>query len=230
MIKLCKHTLLAICLIFTGLSAWADTSDRQVITVQGTASASVPFQKVNIQASVTTSDFSAENAVAANNSKIQAVVNMLGNFGVGPDDITTSQFSFYPKYRWQNNDSVFDGYAVTHAIQVSIKGIDRVGEVLDLMIEAGVSNIGSVQFGTESMPALQQQVLKDAVENAKMQAQALADAAGVSLGKAVQIRVQSQPVSYHRATLSASPETDAVPIMPGEGQVQARVVVDYAIN
>ena len=208
----------------------ASDKNTEVITVQGSASAQIPYQKVTIQGNVTTSDVSAENAVAINNSKTQSVVNLLTSFGINADDITTSQFSFYPKYRWENNRSYFDGYAVTHALQVSIKGIDGVGQVLDLMIEGGIDQINSVQFGSNSMPDVQQQLLKDAVANAKMQAQALAEAAGVNLGAVVRMRVLTPSQSLYRSSLAASAETDAVPIMPGEGQAQTTVVVDYAIQ
>ncbi|WP_395373034.1 SIMPL domain-containing protein [Marinicella sp. W31] len=224
------HTLILMLLFFNIHVASANDKNAAVITVQGTATVQVSYQKVTIQASVTTSDFSAENAVVTNNSKIQSVVNMLNGFGISADDITTSQFSFYPKYRWQDNRSIFDGYAVTHAIQVGTKNIDRVGEVLDLMIEGGIGQINSVQFGSENTPDLQQQVLKEAVAHAKVQAQALAEAAGVNLGGVVHMRVSTPSQPLYRGPMAASAETDAVPIMPGEGQVQTTVIVDYAIQ
>jgi len=122
------------------------------------------------------------------------------------------------------------GYAVKHGIQVNTKGLDRVGEVVDLMIEGGITQINSVQFGTQSMPELQQQVLKDAVAHARMQAQALADAAGVTLGEAVRMRVASPAQPAYRDTFAATAESSAVPIMPGEGKIQVSVTVDYAIQ
>jgi uncharacterized protein YggE len=71
------------------------------------------------------------------------------------------------------------------AIEVRISNLTKIGAVIDTALAHGLSDISGVQFQlTEPTPA-RMQVLKEATEDARRQAEAIASSSGMSLGRVI---------------------------------------------
>jgi uncharacterized protein len=73
-----------------------------------------------------------------------AIIKALLDSGVAQKDIQTSRFSVQPVYAPQEprTESKLAGYSVSNRVRVKIRQIDQVGEVLDRLVTAGVTDIG----------------------------------------------------------------------------------------
>jgi uncharacterized protein YggE len=109
-----------------------------------------------------------------------------------------------------------------------------VGAILDKSVSLGVNEGGQISF-TNADPA---EVIKRAriaaVEDARARALTLAMAAGVNLGKVLEISEQSfrpGPIPVARAEMAMSRSADAsVPVATGENTYRVTVNMAFAIK
>lgn len=130
-----------------------------------------------------------------NNDKVNKVIAYIKAQGVDSKDITTSQFSFYPQQDYNNGVPKITGYQGNQTVTVKVHGVDKSQDTLNTILDGAVNNganeIDGVSLSVENPDALQQQARKLAIDNAKSKAQELAQEAGLSLGKVVNIAESS---------------------------------------
>ena len=156
--------------------------------------------------------------------------------GVEERDITTRSFNIYPQYDYSRDDGPPEiiGYTVNNWIEVKVRDIDRLSEVLDVAVTAGgdAIRVGGISFRVDDPEQYTDEARKLAVEDARARAQQLADLAGVTLGAARSISESSggfarQGVVRAEAAFAADAST---PISPGESAVTVNVHIVFAIE
>ena len=189
--------------------------------------------QTNIAVDVTNVDPIAAQRDAA--SRMDKVIAKLKDMGVAADDIKTSQYSLTPQYNYNQNKEAptLIGYRVVNAVAVTIKQLDKVGQILDAAATAGATSVQGVSFTIADPTPLQSQARAAAVKQARARADELAKAAGVSLGKVTSISESTAgatPIYAQAATRSmAAPAVDT-PIISGELEVRVNVQVTYGIQ
>ena len=127
----------------------------------------------------------------SNNKKINKIIDFIKAQGVKAEDITTSQFSFYPQQDWQTGRGTIIGYQSDQTVTVKVKAVDKSQDILEKVLDGAVNNganqIQGVSFSFENPEEAQQEARKLAIDNAKTKAQGLAKEAGLTLGKVVSI-------------------------------------------
>jgi len=114
---------------------------------------------------------------------MSATFEQLRAAGIEDKDIQTSQLSLQPRYVYQDRRSPkIDGYDVRNTVTASTDDLDQVGPMLDALVKAGVNNINNVAFSVSEPDIALADVRSQAIKAAKAKAQAMAEAAGVSLG------------------------------------------------
>jgi uncharacterized protein YggE len=112
-----------------------------------------------------------------------------------------------------------------------VKDIAKTGSVLDESVKAGANTGGTVRFGIADDDELSKQALKNAVQDARGKADAMAAALGVTITGVHSISEGSlsMPVAMQesfRADLAAAPAA-GTPVEPGELKITAQVRVVY---
>ena len=77
----------------------------------------------------------------------------------------------------------FVGYNVSNQVRVKIRQIDKVGEILDRLVTAGVTDIGNVEFLVSEPSKALDQARDTAIADARRKAEVYARASGVQLGR-----------------------------------------------
>ncbi|TET96967.1 MAG: DUF541 domain-containing protein [Dehalococcoidia bacterium] len=162
------------------------------------------------------------------------LIASLTDNGIAEEDYYTSQFSIEPEVDYRpNGDQVILGYRVTSLLSVTVRDLDRVGEVIDDAVDAvgDPIRVQGVSFSIESPAALQSEARAQAMADAEAKAEELAELAGVDLGKPVAISESSAgglpPVFFRAAEAITDIET---PISPGQLEITVTVQVTYAIE
>ena len=162
------------------------------------------------------------------------LIASLTDNGIAEEDYHTSQFSIEPDVDYRSNgEQVIRGYRVTSLLSVTVRDLDRVGEVIDDAVDAvgDPIRVQGVSFSIESLAALQSEARAQAMADAKAKAGELAELAGVDLGKPVAVSESSSgglpPVIFRAAEATTDIET---PISPGQLEVTVTVQVTYAIS
>lgn len=223
---------LAACAPAAAASAPSTTQPRS-ISVNGTGTVTLTPDMATISIGVSTQNAEATTAVNENNRLSQQVLDTLKSKGIADADITTTNFSIYPQ---QNYDSSGQPTTITYVVQntvdVKVRDLAKLGDILDSVVQSGSNSINSIQFDVADRESANQQALQAAVANAKSRADILAQAAGVTLGSAQTISASISTggpiVQFDRALSAAAPSS--VPISTGSMTISVDVSVVYEIK
>ncbi len=174
-------------------------ADRS-ITVQGTGTAkSVPdiahiSLGVRIQPQPTAKEATDMLAKQGN-----AVIAAVKNLDIAEADIKTENISVQPFYAYESGKQILRGYEGSEQLDITVRKTDQAGDVIARATEAGANQIGGVTFKSDNPEANSLTAEKDAIDNARKNAEELAASLGVRLGKVKQYNVSRNspgPVPY----------------------------------
>ncbi len=223
-------------------SAWANTSEPSPrILVSGQGSAEIAPDMAVLQLIVTREADTARAALDANSAAMAQVIKALRGEGIAERDIQTDNFSIQPKYVYPPQKSQGEqqppqivGYTVRNGLAVRVRDLGKLGAIMDQSVTLGVNEGGNILFTNDDPSAAIDKARASAVKDAMARAKTLAAAAGVRLGKVLEISEQSYmpaPVRMMRAEMMmAAPAADAVPVAAGESSYQVTVSLTYAIE
>jgi uncharacterized protein len=171
---------------------------------------------------VTTNAATAAEALSRNSSQAQAIISALKKAGIASADIHTTQVSLWPQTSSDGNRVT--GYQASNSVEAKA-AIGRAGSLVDAAVAAGANNVDGPNLDTADKSSLYNKALKQALGAAKAKAQAIADAAGLTLGSVVKVQEggSSEPVPMFAQAKAAG----SVPIEAGTQQIQASVTVTY---
>jgi uncharacterized protein YggE len=195
------------------------------LSVQGTATVSATPNRAQLSFGVETQAASARAALAANATEMRRVIAALKTAGAA--DIRTQ--SVWLSSRYGDNSAVV-GYVAQNTVSATVKDVARAGAVIDAAVEAGANQIYGPSLSSTDQAELYRQALKGAVADARARAEALALAAGATIGRATQIAESGaapEPLPYAAAEKTA---TDSTPIEGGKQEISATVTVTFALS
>ncbi|PWB72865.1 MAG: hypothetical protein C3F07_10615 [Anaerolineales bacterium] len=208
----------------------------RTISVSGSGQAYLVPDIAYIYVGVHTEKPSASEAVDENNSQTQTMIKALRDFGIDAKDIRTTNFSIWPQERYDPATGTPTGqktYVVDNTVYVTIRDLDKLGELLDTVIAAGANTVNSIQFDVADKEAALKQARAEAVKDAEAQAKELAAAAGVSLGQVQSIGFNESvpyPVFNGKGGGGGAAVEAAVPIQPGQLTLSVTVSMTYSIK
>lgn len=188
-----------------------------------------------INIGVNTQKPNAADAVKLNKDQTTAVIQAIKDFGVDPKDIRTSNFSIWTNPQYDTTGQITSSiYVVDNTVYVTIRDLDKLGGLLDAAISAGANNIYSIQFDVENKDEATKKARDMAVDDAKKEAQELADAAGVTLDVIQSINYsESTPTPMYEGKGGGgggAVAESAVPIQPGQLAISVSVSMSYSIK
>ena len=182
--------ILALVLTACSTNAAAQTSETTqrtlAVTATGRSYLTPDIAYINIGVRTEASD--AAEAVDTNNTLSQQVKESLDAYDINPSDIQTTYYSIWPNQQYDSEGKITGiSYMVDNTVRVVLRDATQVGEVLDTVIDAGANRIDSIQFDVEDRSEALTEARQAALANAEIQAQELADAAGLEVGEIISI-------------------------------------------
>lgn len=221
-------------------SVYAEEPKPGVIAVSATGSAMVAPDMAILDLSVQKEGKTAREALDANNAAMSEVLAALKSNGIAERDLQTSNFNIQPRYFYPKSSNnqppkqpQIVGYIVSNSLTVRIRDLSGVGKILDTSVSLGVNNGGNIRFSTENPEPTIEAARKSAMAKAIAKAKTLTEAAGVGLGRIVEISEQNRgrPVVRSMARMESAMASDrAVPIASGENSYSVTVNVRWEIT
>jgi uncharacterized protein YggE len=218
-------------------SVEAPRSIERSITVvgEGEVSAAPDLAEANIGVEVLAP--TVKEATEEAKERMTAIMAALQEASIAEKDIQTSSYSIYfehyPEVRAMVEAAppeVEGSYRVSNMVRVKVRDLDKVGDVLDEVIEAGANNVYGVNFTMDDLSEVRSEARLKAVDNAKAKAQELADLNGVNLGEVLQIsEVIGGPFPMIGMSGVREYAGGVGPISPGELEFSVQIQVTYAI-
>ena len=166
---------------------------------------------------------------------VERVLALTRELKIDPKFVDSSQLQVQPEYRWNEKDSqrVLLGYVVSRQIEVELRDLERLGALLERSVSAGVNVLGGARLDSTRRKELEREALTKAVDDARLDAEALAKAASARLGPVYSLSASMampfQPKYMERAAMAAQADAAEQTYAPGEMKFVANVSAQYEI-
>ncbi len=211
--------------------ATAAENNVSKLIVQGEGKVIAAPDKVTVVLGVETRDSSAAIAASENAQLMNETIAALLAAGIAENEIQTSSYSLRTA---SQDEPVLAGtrqkapeFLASNLVTVNLNNTTDVGRVLDAAVSAGSNTIQEVSFDLKDAQPQQDLALTLAIEDASRKAEVAAEAAGVNLGRVLEI---SEGYGYVAAKSQSAVFDIATPIQPGQMEITASVTMTYEIS
>lgn len=230
--------VLAACgpLASTAAGEGVGATESDTISVVGVGKVRADPDMATVTIGVNVADEAVSNAVSESNTTIERITAAVEAFGVDPADIQTVNFSIWAEEQWDPQSGQRQEerlYRVDSTLQVNLRQVDRMGELLETAIENGANNIYGLSFGIQDSTALADEARSAAVEDAERRAGQIAQSLGVTLGDVVsvaEVRSGTSAPQFETAAMGLGGGAGEPPISEGSMSVSVSLDVTYEIE
>ena len=204
-----------------GAQSTSDAPDSVTVSGVGTVNAVPNEAKMSFGAE--TRRPTAQAAVSANGDAMRRILNALRQ--AGGRELQTQWVSVYPI---SDETGKVSEYAASNSVS-AVSDVADAAALIDAAAEAGANQISGPGLSSSNAEQLYRQALAKAVDDARLRAEALAKAAGRSLGPITSMVEggASAPEPLFRAEAQAA---DSAAIVPGEQETSATVSVTFSLR
>ena len=228
------------------------TTQTNLFSADGQGQATAVPDQATIDAGVTQSSQTVADGQNKVNAQAQKIINAIKALGISEKDIKTTNYSVSPNY---GNGSTYNSgsttsdimmpilppggnqqivsYTVTQNLEINVKDLANVNKVIDTATKNGANVVGGANFtfSDELTKKLENNARAQAVSDAKQKAQSLAQAAGIHLGKVVNV-IESgsgfpEPMVMKTAQAGTSDTSTPTNVTPGENSVTINITIYY---
>ncbi|HET6153949.1 MAG TPA: SIMPL domain-containing protein [Marmoricola sp.] len=218
----------------TAAASTATSADFGIVTSADASVPAVPNQ-VSFNASVSSTRSTTAAATAATNAIIRSVIAAAKQSGVEARYIRTTSLSVHPSYDYTSSGQHLVGYTSSERVNILVRPLSLAGETIGAVTTAGGNavSIGSVTLSMSNQTALLAQARAAAIRNAKAAADAMASAAGRTIGELVYVddAPQAAPADYPLYNLDlAAVAKGTAPISAGTKSVSVTVQTRWTLR
>jgi uncharacterized protein YggE len=245
-------TLIVVTIVLAtgGRSAWAaeETSKAPTISVTGTGRIAAKPDLAEILVGVVSRAETAQAALAQNNQAMARLYQLLKERGVAEKDIQTSRVQLTPQFSQPVGLTVpargrpvaefiprIVGYYVENPVRITSRAIEKLGPLLDALVEAGANQIQGIFFRVEHPEPLLDEARRHAMAHARHKAELLAAEAEVRVGGPLRIEEResflppASKASVAGAAMMMAAAAPSMQVSPGEHELSITVSVEYLL-
>jgi uncharacterized protein YggE len=233
--------------------------EKPTVSVIGIAEKQIPTDQAKISLAVENTASDTSTASKTNSDKMNKIISALITKGLNNKNISTSSFEIRPNYDNQNNNyNKILSYTAINKVTITTSSNVNISSFIDLALNNGANRIENIEFVTSQKVINDNYngLLKDAFDNAKQKAQALAAEGGFVLNGVKKIDLSTDngntpsPIPYFSsldqnsasfAQKAASPSSNAAAsasasapaptqILPQENKISINLPVTFYIK
>jgi uncharacterized protein len=209
-----------------------------VLTVSANGESRVAPDEATVRLGVSAQATTARDAQDQVNRTAGAILDAIRKLGIPADRIQTSELNLGPVYGQGRPDREpqeprIVGYQSSNVVSIQVEQLDKVGPVIDAGLGAGANRLEGVMFGLRDDRKARAEALTNAVEEARVKADALARALKVRLVRILEVAeggvaVMPQPFLRGRIAMESAAMADT-PVSAGQVGISASVTVRWEI-
>jgi uncharacterized protein YggE len=212
---------------------------ERTVIVNATASIEREPERAQVLLAVESQATSAQQAAAANATKMDAVLAALRRAGIPAQNIRTVSYSLQPEYSRSGRDDpqrppVITSYRAINMVQVTVEPVTKAGEIIDVALKAGANRVHNLSFELKDPDAAHRDALRAAVTKAQLEAQTMAEAAGQRLGPPLQMTSGGYAIPRYARDMAvaevAMAQAPPTPVEPGLLTIMASVTITYRLE
>ena len=172
-------------------------------------------------------------------ARARAILDALRAAGVDADDIQTEEISVRPQRERPPDPAEVEsrpeitGYVVTNLVEVTVRDLDRAGEILATAVEAGgdAARVQQFRLSVEPDDVHVDEARRAAFADALQRAEQYADAAGRTLGDLRSITEVSGAGPVRGPVPEAAEDAVvAPPVEPGQEEIVVRILATWLLE
>jgi uncharacterized protein YggE len=205
-----------------------DAAPRDGLTVTGSGSVTAPADRATVTIGVSTFDASVAAATDAADTASNRLIEAVRQRGGDLVDVTTSRYDVRAEVEHPSRRIL--GYRVEHLLDVTVRDLDRLGEIIAEAVRAGgdASVVQGLRFALEPTTERMDQARRLAWDDAAHRAGVIAEAAGRTLGPARAILEHQPPqgpapLMRSRAAMAEA----AAPVEAGDDTISVSLMVTF---
>lgn len=166
-----------------------------------------------------------------NTEKTNRVIGFLKDSEIKEKDIKTTSYNLYPRYTYEEGKAPrIIGYTITQALEVKIRELDEVGDILEGATDYGVNQISSLYFRVDKDEELKEEAREIAIDEAKKKAKKLASQLGIKLVKISGYSESGTTPPIYKGLEALGRGGEAPQIQIGETEITVNVTLTYEID
>jgi hypothetical protein len=209
----------------------------QPFIVSGTGTATVAPDIAKIDLGIQETGTVLKNVQDSVNKKSQTLVAQVKKMGIADKDIKTLSYFVYPQYDFTSPAQRITGYQVSTTYEITIRDFTKINDLLASATSFGANTIGGVNFDlSDDLKNKTLQTARDeAVAEAKTKAEGLAKAAGITLGKIINVTEETpssiRPLAFPAAGGGIAEKSVTQPnVQPGTTEMNVTISLSYEIR
>lgn len=214
-------------------SAVLELPPEPSVVVIGSADLSRPPDEAELVFGVTARAPAAADAQAQVSQALSRTLDALRQLGVSEKNIHTTQVSVQPVYATsaERGSMRIEAYQARHSVEVRVSP-ERIGPVLDAALRDDTNQIEGLSYGIADDAAAHRAVLREAFQQARAKAEALAAAGGFQLEEVLEVVETVEPVQIGRTDWAGLGDLELArtPVAPADVGLTGRVSVRFAIG
>jgi uncharacterized protein YggE len=230
--------LLLVSLLFAAQTAEAQQVPVRSITVSGEATIRTAPDKADLSITLFREGKKAAEAKAQVDRLLDTLREIAADAKIAEKDLRTQYTSIQPQYHYPANAKpVLSGYVAQHSIVVTVRDLEKLGDLMQTMVERGIDRVDNVNYGLLKEDALKEDALIQALAIARRKAERLAKASGGEAGQALTIQESGayvqppQPMPMMMRAEMAGSSMDKVAAPPaGEVEIRSSVTASYLLK
>ena len=234
-------------IVSAGKMLQGDESQKSQLSVSGEGKIFVKPDIATFTVTIVTDGARVGKTQDENAARSHAVIIFLKEHSVQDKDVKTVNYSVQPQYQYDNGRPCLIGgsslrpcgapmppqivsYEVRHSLEVKVRNLNNVDDLLQGVVSAGGNEVSSVMFSVDDEKGVLAEVRKRAIEDAKEKARILAQDLGVRLKKIIGFSESGGVPIYARslnANAMVSEAASAPQIQPGEQEIRSTITISY---
>ena len=208
-------------------------SDGTLLSVSARGEASRAPDIATASAGVVTQAPDANAAMRENAAQMTRVMAAIRAAGVAERDIQTSGINIHPTYRHvENEEPRISGYSASNTVNLKVRDIAKLGEVLDALVASGANNVSGPSFGIDQPDAVYDEARRKALDQARARADMYAKALDLRVRRIVSISEGGgmQPPRPMFAMRAVAMDAESTPVAAGENTLEANLEVVFELG
>jgi uncharacterized protein YggE len=210
------------------IPATAPVAPPQIVTT-GEGEARLTPDRATLYVGVQTRATTAAAAASENARRQRAILDTLRALGLGPDQISTINYNVSPEIQYDRPGGGTPrvvAYTVSNTVRAEIRRLDDIARIIDAALAKGANQISGLEFYSSNADDARRAAIAAAVVKARADAEAIARAAGGSIGALIELGTSVPPIRPFEVSLRSAAVAQVAaptPIEPGQQVVHATV-------
>jgi len=141
------------------------------IVVSGTGRVAVQPDVADLRLGVTVAKPTVEAARGEAAATMDAILRAVDGAGVARADVRTAMLSVQPRYDYRDGRAaVLTGYEIANVVEVSVRDLSALGDVIDATLTAGATSMDALSFRLADPRPAEREARRQAMAEARSRA------------------------------------------------------------